>query len=144
MIKITLELLKDLRKATCVVFRVNDDNTFQLELSKKIRRNNIAEEWTTQHKFNDVSNWNALPECVFVSLYKDISGWDALAKLLKKDDELYIRIFTNNSELLTEKGLVNDQIHASIYRNGKQYLNDILLEDQINTPEWRAIKPRRK
>ena len=145
MIKVTAELLKDLRKAQCVVFRVNDDNTYQLELSKSTKSKKTLkwyDEWTALHEFQDASNWNKLPECCFVSLYKDISGWDALTKIIKKDDELLIRVFTNNSDLLTEKDVVNDQLHVSVYRNGKKYLNDLLLEYEITRPKYRAIRSR--
>lgn len=118
---VTKEFLTDLRKTEKVIIRndLKNENKGHIRFEwKKYRKQNVEKEYT----FETASRYSKTPKFCFVTLYKDVSGWDALSKLLHVGDKVCFYV---------SSGLHHDMIRADIYRNEKRYVSYLVLEDSI-------------
>ena len=140
-ITVNKEFLSDLRKANLVVFRSDEQGNVSIRLEKRSVASSSRKGWEETHVFRAMSSLRVYNASCFVTLYKDISGWDALGKLLRVGDKVSFEMFNNASPRLTEVGLADDLLRATIWRKGKVYLNHLSLENDIREIKYRSIKP---
>lgn len=140
-ITVNKEFLSDLRKCDCVVFRSDEQGNVSIELEKRKINSSSRKGWREDYLFENPSSLRVYNASCFVTLYKDISGWNALSKLLRVGDKISFEMFNNASERLTEAGLADDLLRATIWRKGKVYLNYLNLENDIRDLQYRSIKP---
>lgn len=143
---VTKEFLTDLRKTEKIIIRndLNNENKGHIRFEwKKYRKHEVEKVYT----FETASRYSKTPKFCFVTLYKDISGWDALSKLLHVGDKIRFTVSDNRNGYLEtcdaklvvdgvvretySDGLHHDMLRADIYRKGGIFVNYLVLEDSI-------------
>jgi hypothetical protein len=153
--EVTSEFKLNLRKADRVAFRYigeHGDSTM-LVLYRRVG-DGYLDAVISEHRLPALGR-----DVYFYSMHKDLSGWDALHRLIKPGDVLHFQVFDNRNQYLEHAvlfrgreddptcgeieyvGLHHDMLYVSISRNGKTWLRQLVLEDSIcpdNTA--RAVK----
>jgi len=144
---VTAEFLKDLRKAESVLMR-NDipdgENGGTIRFQWKKYRTHEVE---SKYFFDSEVRFSKLAKFCFHSMFKTISGWEALGLILRVGDKLYFNISDNRNQYVehciarsidengrvreTYEGMHHDQLTVSVYRRGNEILQRLVLESSV-------------
>ena len=127
---ITRENKKLLKNADTISFRMKNDGTSQIECSKKIKIDGFETEVreiipvgttaTIYEGYGKGISYEIEKAFYWLSYSKNDMIWQTIVKNLKINDEIILEwIAGNNTNLLKESNLSNDQLNLKIKRNGK-------------------------
>lgn len=135
MITMTNELInrdnkKLLKNADTISFRMNNDGTSQIECNKKIKIDGFETEVREvipvgarieiYEGYGKGKSYEIEKAFYWLSYSKNDLVWQTIVKNLKINDEIVLEwIAGNNSNLLNDNNLSNDQLNLRIKRNDK-------------------------
>jgi hypothetical protein len=153
---ITRENKKLLKNADTISFRMKDDGTSQIECCKKIKIDGFETEVreiipvgttaTIYDGYGKGISYEITKAFYWLSYSKNDLVWQTVVKSLKINDGIILEwIAGNNSNLLNDNNLSNDQLNLKIKRNGKiEMIFHIGQEISHKHSSARMIKIREK
>lgn len=131
--------IKQLRKSDCVRLMF-DDETLTVETSQRDGAqyfNTTGFHYSKRYKTLSYT----MPDCHFYSSFSEITGWQALGKLIRVNDELRFFVFDGGCKSIRDAGIFVDVLSVEIIRNGKRYIERLYLDTDYATETiYRAVK----
>lgn len=153
---ITRDILQQLKNCTVAAFYLTEkDKTCKMALELTVSQHGLDAKTTVEHftscsftiyhgKQDNVDR-DYFYKAIFSEPYCNQSGtWSALRKLLKVGDQLTFAVVgKNNSPSVEEKGLTVSELRATVWRDGKTVVYDMLFLYTVETVNYCFLSVQR-
>jgi len=131
--------IQQLRKADCVNF--SSSNGLMIIKTSQRKDSKYYNETEFSYSKHYETTFYEMPNCRFYSTYIEMSGWQALSKIIRVNDVLYFQAKSGACAAMNDAGIYMDELTVKIRRNDKLFIYRLHIEFEFaSEQQYRAIK----